>query len=181
MVPMQYRGPGPRLGEMLGRNGYGPTRGRCMKKWLSLIALCCAMAVGFAYAPAARAEALTTGILALKSKQESVAEKARYRCWWHHGYRRCGYYRPYHHGWRHRYWRHRHWRHYHHYGYYDGYRPYRGYYSADGIYHSYRSDAYRSDNVVDGEYRPYRRHYYYNSYRHPTYRPYGYCIGLCWW
>ncbi len=130
-----------------------------MRKWLSFIALCCAMAMAFGvYAPSARAAALTSSVLTLKADQTNFVEKTRYRCWWRDGYRRCGYTR----GWRHhRYWRHRYgWRH----------RYYRR--------HNY---SYRSYS--------YRRHYYYNSYSRPytynrpytTYRRPGYCIGLCWW
>ncbi|MBS0235621.1 MAG: hypothetical protein JSR99_19310 [Proteobacteria bacterium] len=128
-----------------------------MKKWLSLVALCCAMAVGFgAYAPEARAAAaLTNGVLALKPNQTNLIEKARYRCWWHNGYRRCGYT----HGWRHRYWR--------HHGYAWRHRYWRNRY--------WRHRYYRRHHY------PYRRHYYYNSYARPYNRPYGYCIGLCWW
>ncbi len=165
-----------------------------MRKLLSFIALSCAMALAFgAYAPGARAAALTNGVLALKADQPGLVEKTRYRCWWRHGYRHCGYRHGWRHGygrrhygyvygWHHRHWRHRYWRHYGYYNNYDGgYRPRRGYYTADGEYHPYRGYY-----AADGEYRPYRRHYYYNSYTRPAYRPRyaqpgGYCIGLCWW
>jgi hypothetical protein len=150
-----------------------------MRKLLSFIALACAMILAFgANAPSARAGALTSSVLALKLEQPNLVEKAYYRCWWRYGYRHCGY----RHGWRHRYWRHHHWRQrywrrHHYYGYYNGYRPYRSYASEDGEYNPYRRGYY----TADGEYHLYRRHYYYNSYRHPTNRPYAYCIGLCWW
>ncbi|CCB65942.1 MULTISPECIES: hypothetical protein [unclassified Hyphomicrobium] len=100
-----------------------------MRKLLSIIALSCAMALAFgAYAPGARAGALTSGVLALKGDQANLIEKARYRCWWRNGYRHCGYRRGWrhHYGWRHRYWRHRYYRRHHsvyrrHY-YYNSYR-----------------------------------------------------------
>lgn len=146
-----------------------------MKKWLSLIALGCAMAIGLgANSPAARAAALTNGVLALKPDQTTLIAKARYRCWWHNGYRRCGYTR----GWRHRYWRHhgygwrhRYWR--RHHGYAWRHRYWRNRY--------WRHQYYRRHGY------PYRRHYYYNSYARPHYYrrrygpAYGYCIGICWW
>jgi hypothetical protein len=192
-----------------------------MRKLLSIIALSCAMALAFgAYAPGARAAALTNGVLALRVDQPSLVEKARYRCWWRHGYRHCGYsygwrrhYGWRHHrgygygyGWRHRLWhnhhgygwRHRYWR--RHYGWRHRYWHYRRYYG--GEYRAYRNydTAYRNYDTTEGGYRPYpgyygadgsyhlyRRHYYYNSYSQPYYkRRYaptagGYCIGLCWW
>jgi hypothetical protein len=124
-----------------------------MRKWLSLIALCCAMSIGFGlYAPGARAAQLTTNILALKRSPPGVVEKTMYRCWWHNGYRRCGYTRGWRHRyyWRHRYWRHRYWRQ----GYYHRYYyPYRRHYYYNSYAHPY---AYRR--------------------RGP-----GFCIGLCWW
>ncbi|RUO97938.1 hypothetical protein [Hyphomicrobium sp.] len=140
-----------------------------MRKWLSLIALCCAMSIGFGiYSPGARAAALTSSILALKGDQSNLVEKTRYRCWWQDGYRRCGYTRGWRHRhyWRHRYWRHRYWRQRHWRQQY-----WREHYSREGYYD-------------DSGYHPYRRHYYYNSYARPysAYRrAYGYCIGLCWW
>jgi hypothetical protein len=170
-----------------------------MRKLLSIIALCCAMALAFgAYAPSARAGALTSGVLALKGDQANLVEKARYRCWWRHGYRRCGYsygwrrHRGYGYGygWRHRLWhnhhgygwRHRYWR--RHYGW--RHRYYGGQYSnsSDSNYQTWRDQYY-----AEHGYYPYRRHYYYNSYStytQPTYRRRyapagGYCIGLCWW
>ncbi|WP_409560465.1 hypothetical protein RLW55_12635 [Hyphomicrobium sp. B1] len=104
-----------------------------MRKLLSIIALSCAMALAFgAYAPSARAGALTSGVLALKGDQANLVEKARYRCWWRNGYRHCGYrhgYWRHHRAWRHRHWRNRYYRRHHsvyrrHY-YYNSYRrPY---------------------------------------------------------
>jgi hypothetical protein len=171
-----------------------------MRKLLSIIALSCVMAMAFgAYAPGARAGALTSGVLALKVDQANLVEKARYRCWWRHGYRHCGY----RHGWRHRYgWRHRHWRHrgygygygwrrhlwrqhygwrhryysQHQYGWRNRYWRYRRYYG--GYYRPYRnygedgsnSPDYRGYYSADGSYHLNRRHYYYNSYSRPYYR-----------
>lgn len=125
-----------------------------MRKLLSIIALSCAMALAFgAYAPGARAGVLTNGVLALKGDQTNLIEQARYRCWWRHGYRHCGY----RHGWRHRHW-----------GYHRGWR------------HRYWRNRYWRQRYYRHHHEIYRRHYYYNSYRRPVYRS-GYCIGLCWW
>lgn len=133
-----------------------------MRKLLSLVALCCAMALAFGgFAPRASAAQLPTGLLALKTDRVGAVQDVRYRCWWRDGYRRCGYvghrgWRQHHRwnrgSWRHRHWRHRHWRH----------------------HRAWRSGYYG------------RRHYYYRSYARPSYgyayrRPYAYCIGLCWW
>ncbi|MFA5956003.1 hypothetical protein [Hyphomicrobium sp.] len=139
-----------------------------MRKLLSLIALSCAMAMAFGvYAPGARAGALTNSVLALKADQGNLIEKARYRCWWRNGYRRCGY----RHGWRHRYYG-RHYGYRRHYGY--GWRQRQAWRNRNWRQRYYGSEDY-----------PYRRHYYYNSYKRPYYRPNaarpGYCIGLCWW
>ncbi|MET0639389.1 MAG: hypothetical protein ABWZ19_05185 [Hyphomicrobium sp.] len=148
-----------------------------MRKWLSIIALACALAMGFgAYAPGARAAALTSDVLALKGDRANIVEKARYRCWWSEGYRRCGY----RHGWRHRYgrhygWRHRYWRHH-------GWRHH-GWRHRGWRYRQWqRERAWRQEYYQRQDY-PYRRHYYYNSYNRPVVRPRagGYCIGLCWW
>jgi hypothetical protein len=124
-----------------------------MRKLLSIIVLSCAMALAFgAYGPGARAGALTNGVLALKADQTNLVEQARYRCWWHNGYRHCGYRHGWRHGygWRHHYWHNPYWRH----------RYYRRH------YYPYRRHYY---------YNSYARPYY--GYRA---RP-MYCIGLCWW
>ncbi|HVJ78596.1 MAG TPA: hypothetical protein VM620_12250 [Hyphomicrobium sp.] len=136
-----------------------------MRRLLSRVALWCAMALAFgAFAPRADAAQLSTGVLALKNGQTDamVVQKARYRCWWRHGYRHCGnvhhrrwwrhHARHRHHRhWRHRYLHNRHWRH----------------------RHAWRQRHYG------------HRHYYYRSYYRPHarayYRPHVYCIGLCWW
>jgi hypothetical protein len=175
-----------------------------MRKLLSLIALSCAIAMAFgAYAPGARAAALTTGVLALKVEQPATVQKAYYRCWWRNGYRHCGFRR---HSWRHGYWRHRYgyWR--HRYGYYGWRHRHHRYYGYNWRERGWRYRAWREENDVSTSdqsdyqkwrdryyaehgYYPYRRHYYYNSYStytQPTYRRRyapagGYCIGLCWW
>lgn len=129
-------------------------KGDHVRKLLSIIVLSCAMALAFgAYAPGARAGALTSGLLALKGDQANLVEKASYRCWWRNGYRHCGYRRGWrhHYGWRHRYWRNRYWR--------------QGYYRRH--HYPYRRHYY---------YNSYSRPYYGYSYRRPVY-----CIGLCWW
>ncbi|AGK60017.1 hypothetical protein HYPDE_41748 [Hyphomicrobium denitrificans 1NES1] len=126
-----------------------------MGKLLSLAALCCAMALAVGgFAPRASAAQLPAGLLALKTDKIGSVQEVRYRCWWRHGYRHCGY--GHHRGWRHHrwhrgYWRNRHWRHRHWRHRYHGHRHY-----------YYRSYA-----------RPYQGTYYR--------RPYAYCIGLCWW
>lgn len=139
-----------------------------MRKLFSLMAICCAMAAAFGvFAPRASAAQLPNGVLALKVDQAAVVQKARYRCWWRHGYRHCGYvhHRRWwrHHRW-HRHWGHRHWRH-HRYWHNRYWRH----------HHAWRERYYG------------RRHYYYRPYVRPVYRPYyryrpyAYCIGLCWW
>ncbi len=166
-----------------------------MRKLLSLIALSCAIAMAFgAYAPGARAAALTTGVLALKVEQPAAVQKAYYyyghQRWHHHGYR----WRR-HHGWRHHYgWRHRYgyhgWRH-RHYGWHHRY------WRNTWRYHAWRDQTEDQTSYQDWRdrfyqehgYYPFRRHYYYNSYStytQPTYRRRhapgdGFCIGLCWW
>jgi len=113
-----------------------------MRKLLSLIALCGAMAlVAVGYAPRASAMQLPSGHLALKTDRVGAVQDIRYRCWWRNGYRRCGY--GYHRHWRHhrwhnRHWRHRHWRH-RYYGrrhyYYRSYaRPYYRPYYRRSVY-----------------------------------------------
>lgn len=108
-----------------------------MRKLLSFIVLSCAMALSFgALAPSARAGALPSGVLAIKSDHTNLIEQARYRCWWRNGYRHCGYRR----GWRHRhyrngYYRNRYWRHRYYRRHY--YHPRRHYY-----YNSYARPRY---------------------------------------
>jgi hypothetical protein len=76
-----------------------------MRKLLSLVALCCAMALAVGgFAPRASAAQLPAGLLALKTDKIGSVQEVRYRCWWRHGYRHCGY--GHHRGWRH----HRAWR-----------------------------------------------------------------------
>ena len=66
--------------------------GTSMKKLLSFLALSCAMVLAFgAFAPRASAAALPTGVVTLKADQTGVVQEARYRCWWRNGYRHCGY------------------------------------------------------------------------------------------
>jgi hypothetical protein len=82
-----------------------------MKKLLSLVALCCAMAIaGAVSSPSANATMLTSGVHSLKAEQAGVAEKAYYRHYYHRHYY-------------HRYYR-RHYYHRHYYRHYY-YRPYR--------------------------------------------------------
>ncbi|MGO4684006.1 hypothetical protein [Hyphomicrobium sp. 2TAF46] len=166
-----------------------------MKNLLSLIALSCAMAILFgANAPRARAAVLTSNVLTLKAEQSGTVQQARYRCWWRHGYRHCGFRR---HSWRHGYWRHRHgyWRHRHHRYYGYNWRERGWQYRAWREEHEVPTDGqsdyqqWRDRYYAEHGYYPYRRHYYYNSYStytQPTYRRRhvpgdGYCIGLCWW
>lgn len=144
-----------------------------MKKLLSFFALSCAMVLAFgAFAPRASAAALPTGVVTLKAEQTGVVQEARYRCWWRNGYRHCGYaHRGWrHHGyWHHRHWRHRYWRHHgwHHRGYWHN-RHWRHHRTWRERYYGHRHYYYR----------PYVRPAYRPVYR---YRPYAYCIGLCWW
>ncbi len=59
-----------------------------MRKLLSLVALCCAMALAFGgFAPRASAAQLPTGLLALKTDRVGAVQDVRYRCWWRDG---CG-------------------------------------------------------------------------------------------
>jgi hypothetical protein len=140
-----------------------------MKKLYSLIAVCCAMAAAFGvFAPRASAAQLPSGVLALKVDQAAVVQKARYRCWWRNGYRHCGY------GHHRRWW----WRH-HHRGHYWGHRHWRR--------HGYWHNRYWRHRHAWRQRYYGRRHYYYRPYVRPVYRPYyhyrpyAYCIGLCWW
>ena len=67
-----------------------------MRKLLSLVALCCAMALAFGgFAPRASAAQLPTGLLALKTDRVGAVQDVRYRCWWRDGYRRCGWVRQF--------------------------------------------------------------------------------------
>ena len=79
-----------------------------MTKLLSLIALCCAMAIGAGVSvSSANAATLTSAVHSLKAEQTGVAEKAYY---YPHYYHR-------------RYYRHRYYRRHYYHRYY--YRPYR--------------------------------------------------------
>ena len=80
-----------------------------MRKLLSLITLCCVMAIGAGVSvSSANASPLTSAVHALKVEQTGVAEKVYYRhyyhrhyyhrrywrhhrrhCWWRYGYRHC--------------------------------------------------------------------------------------------
>lgn len=77
-----------------------------MKLLLSLIALFGVIVIAdVAVSPSANAMTVTTGINGLKAQQSGVAEHVRYRCWWRHGRRHCGWVGP-RRGHRHCWWRH---------------------------------------------------------------------------
>jgi hypothetical protein len=91
-----------------------------MRKLLSLVTLCCVMAIAAGVSVSdANAATLTNAVHSLKAEQTSVVEKAyyhhhhyyyhhyhpyyrhhhrpyyyhhRHHCWWHHGHRRCRWY-----------------------------------------------------------------------------------------
>ena len=86
-----------------------------MRKLLSLITLCCVMAIGAGVSVSSvNAATLTSAVHSLKAEQTSVVEKAYYRRYYH---RRYYHRRYYHRGYYHR----RYYRGYYHRGYYGGY------------------------------------------------------------